>query len=165
MTAAPAIWPGADGNPVSCREKLKTLAENHREAAQVRQQCQIGPRTLLQLGPGEHMPARHDQHIGQARKACARQVRPGACWQAGTAPICGHTAPTQHGGRQWLAHVRQGLQGVEQVERAGHHAQGMTRAQQELDAQFGRAGIHCRHLGIERPHTASGFAPNLAGIA
>ena len=31
----PAIWPGADGTPVSCREKLKVLAENHREAAQV----------------------------------------------------------------------------------------------------------------------------------
>jgi hypothetical protein len=32
---APTIWPGADGAPVSCREKLKMLAENHREAAQV----------------------------------------------------------------------------------------------------------------------------------
>jgi hypothetical protein len=31
----PAAWPGADGAPVSCREKLKMLAENHREAAQV----------------------------------------------------------------------------------------------------------------------------------
>lgn len=31
----PASWPGADGAPVSCREKLKMLAENHREAAQV----------------------------------------------------------------------------------------------------------------------------------
>jgi hypothetical protein len=31
----PATWPGADGAPVSCREKLKVLAENHREAAQV----------------------------------------------------------------------------------------------------------------------------------
>ena len=31
----PAIWPGADGQPVSCREKLKVLAENHAEAAQV----------------------------------------------------------------------------------------------------------------------------------
>lgn len=31
----PAIWPGADGAPVSCREKLKMLAENHVEAAQV----------------------------------------------------------------------------------------------------------------------------------
>jgi hypothetical protein len=37
MTALdpPASWPGADGNPLSCREKLKVLAENHREAAQV----------------------------------------------------------------------------------------------------------------------------------
>ena len=31
----PALWPGTDGSPVSCREKLKVLAENHREAAQV----------------------------------------------------------------------------------------------------------------------------------
>jgi hypothetical protein len=37
MTAAPTIWPGADGTPVSCREKLKTLAENHAEARQVLQ--------------------------------------------------------------------------------------------------------------------------------
>lgn len=37
MTALdpPAAWPGADGAPVACREKLKMLAENHREAAQV----------------------------------------------------------------------------------------------------------------------------------
>lgn len=33
----PAVWPGADGVPVSCREKLRTLEENHREAAQVLQ--------------------------------------------------------------------------------------------------------------------------------
>ena len=33
--AAPAQWPGRDGQPVSCREKLKMLAENHAEAAQV----------------------------------------------------------------------------------------------------------------------------------
>ncbi|MCQ4162891.1 hypothetical protein NON00_23600 [Roseomonas sp. GC11] len=31
--APPAQWPGADGQPVSCREKLKVLAENHEEAA------------------------------------------------------------------------------------------------------------------------------------
>ena len=33
----PAVWPGADGAPVSCREKLRTLEDNHREAAQVLQ--------------------------------------------------------------------------------------------------------------------------------
>ncbi len=33
----PSTWPGADGSPVSCREKLRTLEENHREAAQVLQ--------------------------------------------------------------------------------------------------------------------------------
>jgi uncharacterized protein (UPF0335 family) len=33
----PAAWPGADGAPVSCREKLRTLNENHAEAAQVLQ--------------------------------------------------------------------------------------------------------------------------------
>ncbi|WP_431285991.1 hypothetical protein ACQW02_01430 [Humitalea sp. 24SJ18S-53] len=31
----PAEWPGADGAPISCREKIKVLAENHAEAAQV----------------------------------------------------------------------------------------------------------------------------------
>jgi len=31
----PQTWPGADGNPLSCREKLKVLAENHAEAAQM----------------------------------------------------------------------------------------------------------------------------------
>jgi hypothetical protein len=30
----PEAWPGADGRPVACREKLKMLAENHAEAAQ-----------------------------------------------------------------------------------------------------------------------------------
>ncbi len=37
MSAPPAIWPGADGQPIACREKLKVLAENHAEAAQVLQ--------------------------------------------------------------------------------------------------------------------------------
>ena len=31
------VWPGADGQPVSCREKLRTLAENHEELRQVMQ--------------------------------------------------------------------------------------------------------------------------------
>jgi hypothetical protein len=31
----PTAWPGADGKPVSCNEKLKMLAENHMEAATV----------------------------------------------------------------------------------------------------------------------------------
>ena len=30
----PAIWPGADGTPLSCREKLRVLAENHTELEQ-----------------------------------------------------------------------------------------------------------------------------------
>ena len=30
-------WPMTDGSPVSCREKLRTLEENHAEAAQVLQ--------------------------------------------------------------------------------------------------------------------------------
>lgn len=33
LPGLPAQWPGADGQPVSCREKLKVLAENHAEAA------------------------------------------------------------------------------------------------------------------------------------
>jgi hypothetical protein len=34
MIEPPAIWPQPDGTPVSCREKLKMLAENHAELAQ-----------------------------------------------------------------------------------------------------------------------------------
>ncbi len=34
---SPDVWPGADGSPISCREKLRVLAENHDEAAQVLQ--------------------------------------------------------------------------------------------------------------------------------
>ena len=30
-------WPGIDGQPVSCREKLRTLEENHAELRQVMQ--------------------------------------------------------------------------------------------------------------------------------
>jgi uncharacterized protein (UPF0335 family) len=33
--AVPAAWPGADGQPLACREKLKVLAENHAEVTQV----------------------------------------------------------------------------------------------------------------------------------
>lgn len=35
--SAPTVWPGADGKPVSCREKLKVLAENHDEVRQAMQ--------------------------------------------------------------------------------------------------------------------------------
>jgi uncharacterized protein (UPF0335 family) len=35
MPAAPAAWPGLDGNSVGCKEKLKMLAENHAEVSQV----------------------------------------------------------------------------------------------------------------------------------
>lgn len=35
MSTPPAIWPGSDGQPISCREKMKVLAENHAEAHQV----------------------------------------------------------------------------------------------------------------------------------
>ena len=34
---APPVWPGADGSPVSCREKIKTLEDNHAELHQVMQ--------------------------------------------------------------------------------------------------------------------------------
>ena len=35
MTTPPAIWPGRDGTPVACREKIKVLEENHAELAQM----------------------------------------------------------------------------------------------------------------------------------
>ncbi len=31
------IWPGADGRPIACRDKLKMLAENRAELAQTLQ--------------------------------------------------------------------------------------------------------------------------------
>jgi hypothetical protein len=34
---APTLWPSSDGTPVACREKLRTLAENHAELAQTMQ--------------------------------------------------------------------------------------------------------------------------------
>jgi hypothetical protein len=37
MSAAPDHWPQPDGTPVSCREKLKVLEENHAELAQMLQ--------------------------------------------------------------------------------------------------------------------------------
>jgi uncharacterized protein (UPF0335 family) len=33
----PTVWPQSDGAPVSCREKLRMLAENHAELAQALQ--------------------------------------------------------------------------------------------------------------------------------
>jgi hypothetical protein len=35
IPSPPAVWPGEDGNPLSCRDKLKVLAENHTELAQM----------------------------------------------------------------------------------------------------------------------------------
>jgi uncharacterized protein (UPF0335 family) len=35
MSAPPVLWPGSDGQPISCREKVKVLQENHAEAAQI----------------------------------------------------------------------------------------------------------------------------------
>jgi len=37
MSSMPEWWPMADGSAVSCREKLRTLKENHAEAEQVLQ--------------------------------------------------------------------------------------------------------------------------------
>ena len=34
MTAPPKLWPQPDGTPVSCREKLLVLEENHAELVQ-----------------------------------------------------------------------------------------------------------------------------------
>lgn len=37
MMPPPSVWPQPDGTPVSCREKLKMLSENHAELAQALQ--------------------------------------------------------------------------------------------------------------------------------
>lgn len=68
-TAPPEIWPGADGEPVSCREKLKVLAENHAELHQIMQDAfedavlmgvdeQAMRRILLGLVDGLNSPRR-----------------------------------------------------------------------------------------------------------
>jgi uncharacterized protein (UPF0335 family) len=33
----PPAWPQVDGTPIACREKLRTLAENHAELTQMMQ--------------------------------------------------------------------------------------------------------------------------------
>ncbi|HTI00886.1 MAG TPA: hypothetical protein VL752_08065 [Acidisoma sp.] len=33
------LWPGADGNRIDCREKLRTLRENHAEVTQALRDC------------------------------------------------------------------------------------------------------------------------------
>ncbi len=37
MTRAPSIWPQADGQPVSCRDKVTVLDENYEELRHVMQ--------------------------------------------------------------------------------------------------------------------------------
>lgn len=37
MIKPPPVWPQPDGSPVSCREKLKVLMDNHAELAQTMQ--------------------------------------------------------------------------------------------------------------------------------
>jgi hypothetical protein len=37
VIAVPSRWPQPDGNPVSCQEKLRMLAENHAELSQALQ--------------------------------------------------------------------------------------------------------------------------------
>jgi uncharacterized protein (UPF0335 family) len=37
IRAPPTIWPSEDGSPLSCRDKLKVLEENHAELAQTLQ--------------------------------------------------------------------------------------------------------------------------------
>ncbi len=35
LAEPPAAWPGADGHPVDCRDKLRVLAANHKELAAI----------------------------------------------------------------------------------------------------------------------------------
>lgn len=37
IPSPPSTWPGLDGNAVGCREKMRVLAENYAELAQVLQ--------------------------------------------------------------------------------------------------------------------------------
>ena len=37
MIEPPELWPGTDGAPISCRDRLRVLAANHKELAGVMQ--------------------------------------------------------------------------------------------------------------------------------
>jgi uncharacterized protein (UPF0335 family) len=69
MPKPPSIWPQSDGTPVSCREKLKVLAENHEELAQTMQDAfedallmgvdeQAMRRVLMEMVEGLESPKR-----------------------------------------------------------------------------------------------------------
>ena len=70
MSGTVPLWPGADGQPVSCREKLRTLADNHAELRQVMQDAfedavlmgvdEAALRGILaDMVAGLHSPKRH----------------------------------------------------------------------------------------------------------
>jgi len=57
----PTHWPQTDGAPVSCREKLRMLAENHAELAQAIQDAfdeQAMRRILVGMVEGLESPKR-----------------------------------------------------------------------------------------------------------
>ncbi len=64
----PPSWPQADGSPVSCREKLKTLAENHTELAQVMQDA-FEDAVLMGVDPGIMREILRDMVAGLASPA------------------------------------------------------------------------------------------------
>lgn len=71
---APGIWPGPDGTPLGCREKLKVLAENHAELAQTMQDA-FEDAVLMGVDEG----AMRDILIGMVQQlASPKQARSGA---------------------------------------------------------------------------------------
>ena len=63
MDAMPTRWPMADGAPVSCREKLRTLDENHAEAAQTLQDA-FEDALLMGVDEGHMRRVFHDMVAG-----------------------------------------------------------------------------------------------------
>jgi hypothetical protein len=61
MTTPPAIWPGRDGAPVACREKIKVLEENHAELAQM---LRDALEDAVLMGRGRGGDARHPGPAG-----------------------------------------------------------------------------------------------------
>jgi uncharacterized protein (UPF0335 family) len=73
IPAPPAIWPQADGNPVACREKLKMLAENHAELAQV---LRDAFEDAVLMGVDEHAMRRILAELVEGLESPKRSARP-----------------------------------------------------------------------------------------
>ncbi len=71
MTAT-LLWPQEDGTPLSCREKLRVLEENHAELAQVMQDA-FDDAVLMGVDEGAMRDRLHDLVNGLRSPLVARR--------------------------------------------------------------------------------------------